>query len=152
SLQTQATLRPVVGVNLQASYTWSKLLGRSGGYTNPADRAPDYSLQTGDRRHDFRTNGTFELPVGPGQLLVRNSHGVLAHVIGGWQMTWIVDLSSGAPGDITAQSMLYANGVPDVVGKFDPHAGRIQWKEGDLAGNYFGNTYHRVTDPQCLRI
>ena len=51
SLQGQVTLRPVAGVSLQGSYTWSKLLGRSGGYTNPVDRGPDYTTQAGDRRH-----------------------------------------------------------------------------------------------------
>src|SRR6185369_6408481 len=119
SLQAQGTLRPVAGVSFQASYTWSKLLGNAGGYTNPVDRKPDYGLQTGDRRHDFRTNGSFELPFGPGKLMARNSSGFLARAIESWQMTWIVGLASGAPTSILAQSMLYANGVPDVVGSFD---------------------------------
>jgi hypothetical protein len=152
SLQGQVTLRPVAGVSLQGSYTWSKLLGRSGGYTNPADRTPDYTTQEGDRRHDFRTNGTFELPFGPGRLLAGKSGGVVARIIEGWQMSWIVDLASGAPGNITAQNMLYANGVPDVVGNFDPSSGKVSWKDGDPSGNYFGNAYHRVPDPQCSRI
>src|SRR5262245_38739885 len=47
SLQTQVTLRPTAGLNLQSSYTWSKLLGSSGPYTNPVDRRGDYTLQTG---------------------------------------------------------------------------------------------------------
>jgi hypothetical protein len=152
SLQAQGTLRPVAGVSFQASYTWSKLLGNAGGYTNPVDRKPDYGIQTGDRRHDFRTNGTFELPFGPGQMLARNTHGVVARIIEGWQMTWIVDLTSGAPTSITAQSMLYANGVPDVVGKFDPSIGKIDWKEGDGNGNYFAGAYKKVPDPQCAAI
>ena len=113
----------MAGVSLQASYTWSKLLGRAGGYTNPVDRGGDYTILEGDRRHDFRTNGTFELPIGPNQLLAGNSSGVLARIIEGWQMSWIVDLGSGAASNITAQSMLYANGVPDVVGNFDPTPG-----------------------------
>jgi hypothetical protein len=152
SLQGQATLRPIAGVSLQASYTWSKLLGRAGGYTNPVDRGGDYTIQNGDRRHDFRTNGTFELPIGPNQLLAGNSSGILARIIEGWQMSWIVDLGSGDAANITAQSMLYANGVPDVVGNFDPSAGKVQWEDGALAGNYFGDTYQRVRDPQCANI
>ena len=152
SLQGQATLRPMAGVSLQASYTWSKLLGRAAGYTNPVDRAGDYTIQNGDRRHDFRTNGTFELPIGPNQLLAGNSSGVLARIIEGWQMSWIVDLASGDASSITAQSMLYANGVPDVVGNFDPSAGHVQWQDGALAGNYFGDAYQRVKDPQCANI
>ncbi|PYS36435.1 MAG: hypothetical protein DMG14_24410 [Acidobacteria bacterium] len=151
SLQAQATLRSIYGVDFQASYTWSKLLGNSGPYTNPVDRNADYALQTGDRRHDFRTNGSFELPIGPGKLLARNSSGVFARLIEEWQMTWIVDLSSGSPASITAQSMLYGNGVPDVVGKFDAKGG-VSWNEGDVAGNYFGGKYKKVPDPQCSTI
>src|SRR5262249_33416601 len=115
SLQLQTTLRPTAGVNLQATYTWSKLLGRNGPYTNPVDRGPDYTLQAGDIRHNFRTNGSFALPIGPGQLLFSKSSGVLARAIEGWEMGWTIDLSSGTPTNITAQSMLYANGVPDRV-------------------------------------
>ena len=78
-MQVQATLRPTAGVSLQASYTWSKLLGtsaasaeRGGNYTLPFDRNADYTIQVGDRRHDLRTNGTFTLPFGPDKLLFRS--------------------------------------------------------------------------------
>jgi hypothetical protein len=138
-------------VDYQASYTWSKLLGNQTPYTNPVDRRPDYTSQPGDRRHDFRTNGTFELPVGPGRMLARNSSGVFARIIEQWSMTWVVDLSSGAPATITAQSMLYGNGVPDVTGNFD-RAGKVSWTAGDLNGNFFGGKYTKVPDPQCLEI
>ena len=152
SLQIQSTLRPVVGVNLQATYTWSKLLGRNGPYTNPVDRGPDYTLQPGDIRRNFRTNGSFGLPFGPGQMLLGKSSGVLARAVEGWEVGWIIDLSSGIPTSILAQNMLYLNGVPDRVGPFDPGAGKVQWDNGALAGNYFGNAYTKVKDPQCGKI
>ena len=153
SLQVQSTIRRLPGIrDMQASYTWSKLLGRGGPYTNPVDRAGDYTTQTGDIRHDFRTNGTFELPVGPGQLFAGNSSGILAHVIGGWKMSWIIQLSSGATSNITGATTLYANGVPDRVGAFDPSEGKVQWESGALNGNYFGDRYQKITDPQCSAI
>src|SRR5207237_8993663 len=68
------------------------------------------------------------------------------------ELGWIVDLATGDMTNIIAQSMLYANGVPDRVGPFDPHAGKAQWQEGALAGNYFGGAYTKVTDPQCSRV
>ena len=150
SLQLQTTIRRLPGISdMQASYTWSKLLGRMGPYTNPIDRIADYTLQPGDVRHDFRTNGTFELPVGPGQLLARNSSGLLAQIIGGWKMSWIVQFSSGQATNVTAGTTLYANGVPDVAGAFDPSLGAVRWTDGALAGNYFSEAYKKVTDPQC---
>jgi hypothetical protein len=153
SLQAQATLRSIAGVDFQASYTWSKLLGTMGSpsYTDPVNRNFDYTLQPGDRRHDFRTNGSFELPIGPGKMFARNSSGLLARFIEEWQMTWILDLSSGAPANIVAQNNLYANGVPDIVGNFDRH-GQVFWKDGETNGNYFGGKYHKVKDPQCFTI
>ncbi len=118
SMQAEVTLRPTAGLSLQGSYTWSKSLGRTGAFTNPVDRGPDYTLQAGHRAHDFRTNGTFELPIGPNRLLLANSSGALARIVEGWTMSWIFNTTSGAPADIDAATMLYANGVPDVVGPF----------------------------------
>jgi len=169
SVQMQITLRPTAGVTLQSSYTWSKLLGRAtaatergGNFTLPFNRAGDYTLQLGDRRHDFRTNGTFALPLGPQKLLLGRSSGVLARILENWQMSWIVNLNSGDPQNISTYTninnaavgvnQLYANGVPDVVGPFDPKSGKVQWKDGDLAGNYFGGKYTKIRDPQCFSI
>jgi len=152
SMQAEVTLRPTAGLSLQGSYTWSKSLGRTGAFTNPVDRGPDYTLQAGNRAHDFRTNGTFELPIGPNRLLLANSSGTLARIVEGWTMSWIFNTTSGAPTDIDAATMLYANGVPDVVGPFDPSRGSVQWQDGAASGNYFGGEYTRVVDPQCSSI
>jgi hypothetical protein len=159
SLQVQSTLRPTAGFNLQASYTWSKLLGINGSnpnntplpYTVPWDRKADYTLQAGDRRHDFRTNGTFALPLGPRQLLLGKSTGVVARLVENWQMSWIFDMSTGSPSNIFAQNQLYANGVPDIVGPF-PRKGKVVWEDGAVNGNVFGSAYAKVRDPQCSRI
>jgi hypothetical protein len=63
------TVRPIRGINVQNTYTWSKNLGLFGetgrSYQNPFDRDDEYSILPDSRRHDFRTNGTFTLPVGP---------------------------------------------------------------------------------------
>jgi hypothetical protein len=113
------------------------------------DRRGDYTLQVGDRRHDFRTNGTFELPIGPGQALFRNSSGLVARVIEGWKLSWIIQLTSGAPANLAAQSMLYGNGTPDIAGKFVASDGHVSWQNGAANGNYFEDVYKKVTDPQC---
>jgi hypothetical protein len=154
SLQTQLTLRPTAGFNLQGSYTWSKSLGRTGDFTNPVDRAGDYTLQPGHRGHNFRTHGSFELPFGPNQALFSGATGAMARLVEGWQMSWILDLSSGAPTGIStgAVQQLYANGVPDIVGAFDPELAGMQWQDGAVAGNYFGETYTKMRDPQCSAI
>jgi hypothetical protein len=152
SMQSEITLRPTAGVSMQGAYTWSKSLGRTGAFTNPVDRAGDYTLQAGHRTHNFRTNGTFMLPIGPSKLLLGNSSGPLARIVEGWTTSWILNLTSGAPATISGADMLYANGTPDVVGPFDPSIGKVRWDSGALAGNYFGNEFIKVPDPQCSSI
>ena len=103
SLETQVTMRPVHGVSFQSTYTWSKNLGtgQAGGlgasFTTLADRHADYSLQSDSRKHDFRTNGTFALPIGPDKRLFGRSSGAMARIIEGWQMSWIVNLPVDSP-------------------------------------------------------
>jgi hypothetical protein len=102
--------------------------------------------------HDFRSNGTFALPVGPGQLLLRNSSGVLARIIEGWQMSWIVNMNTGQPLSVAALNMLYNNGTPDVVAPFDIQSGKVQFTGGPT-GSYFSRDNIRlVRDPQCTAI
>jgi len=48
--------------------------------------------------------------------------------------------------------MLYANGVPDLVGTFDFDSVGVMWEDGSANGNYFGNKYQKVRDPQCNAI
>jgi hypothetical protein len=163
SLQTQVSLRPTAGISTQFTYTFSRNLGQApgggangtgGAFTNPADRMADYALLGSHRRHAVVNYGTFELPIGPNRLLFSNASGLWARVAEGWQASWVANLTSGSPANVSAQSMLYGLGVPDVVGPFDFENLNYLWKEGNLAGNIFANadgnpTYTRARDPQC---
>ena len=158
SLETQVTLRPKHGVSLQSTYTWSKNLGtgQAGGlgatYTNLADRHADYSLQSDSRTHDFRTNGTFALPIGPNKLLLANSSGTLARIIEGWQASWIINLTSGQPTSVAAQNNLYTNGTASIVGPFDKDSGNVQHDTG-TTWNYLPKGAYTVdVDPQCAQV
>ena len=44
--------------------------------------------------------------------------------------------------------MLYGTGVPDVVGKFPWDKIGVYWEKGAKQGNYFGNYFTSVDDPQ----
>jgi hypothetical protein len=98
-------------------------------------------------------NGTFELPVGPGKALLGKSSGVAARVTEGWRLGSIFNLVSGPALDIQAANMLYANGVPDIVGPFPLKQAGVRW--GQDAGTYTGGNYFPVNafriakDPQC---
>src|SRR6185436_6885762 len=144
SLNVEFSLRPLRGISSQTTYTWSKNLGSgfpgTDGlgqvFTDPLNRRADYALLPDTRVHDFRSNGSFALPIGPGQLLLRNSSGVLARAIEGWQLGWIVNMNTGQPLSIAAQNMLYNNGTPDVVGAFDIKGGGVQFLGGPT-GSYY---------------
>jgi hypothetical protein len=164
SLQVQGTLRPLNGISVQGTYVWSRSLEvpLSGAslvsglnsvvtYTNPAERDKDYALSTGHVTHDFRSYGTFQLPFGPGKLLLRNSSGWVARAVEGWDTSFILNLSSGQPISIGAGNMLYGLGVPDVVAPLSLRNGGTVW-DGAF-GNYFGTgTFTKVSDPQCAGL
>jgi hypothetical protein len=154
SLEAQVTLRPTHGVGLQATYTWSRNNGPGTTFTNPTDRHPDYTVLGDTRTHDFRTNGSFELPIGPNKLFFPNSSGVLARIIERWNFGWIVNINSGAPTSITAQNMLYASGVPDIVGPINLKAVGVQWVDGSAqpTATYFGSGLRSDDDPQCASV
>jgi len=170
SLQLQGTLRPTYGLNLQGTYVWSRsletpLVGSNIAnglltaptFTNPADRDKDYALSPNHVTHDFRSFGSFDLPLGPGRTFFRNSSGFFARAIEGWQTSFIVNLSTGQPvsigstyinGTTVSPTGLYGGSVPDIVGPFPVKGfGNVRWN-GDF-GNFFGDTFSKVTDPQC---
>ena len=163
SWQTQVSLRPTAGVSMQATYTFSRNLGQAPGegangqgstYTDPTDRMGDYALMSNHRKHTFVTYGTFELPVGPNKMLFSQASGIWARLAENWQASWIVNLASGAPGNVGAQNMLYGLGVPDIVGPFDIKGQNFIWNDGLTAGNLFSDDsgspqYTKVRDPQC---
>jgi hypothetical protein len=179
SLQLQGTMRPTHGMTFAATYIFSKsmqtpLTSFAAGnglttaqiYTNPVERNKDYQLSPGNATHDFKSYGTFELPFGPGKLLMGGSHGVLARVIEGWQASAVVNLSVGQPASISASYVnptvvgnsptgLYANSVPDIVGNF-PRDGKVNWvsvsdPNDHNFGSYFGS-FTRTKDPQCAAV
>ena len=171
SLQVQTTLRPTGGLSLEGSYTWSKDLGvgtpvlpteRSTVapvFTDPRNQAADYTLLNTNRAHVINSYGTFNLPIGPGKLIARNSSGWLARVVEDWQTSWIVNLTSGGPATLTAQNMLYGRGVPDQVQPFDfKSASKVRWgffssATGQLNGSYFEpGSFKNLRDPQCAAV
>ena len=59
------------------------------------------ALQSFDRTHNLQITNLTELPFGPGKRWL-NGGGVVAAIVGGWQVNNIVSFTSGTPFDITA--------------------------------------------------
>ena len=151
SMQAQVTYRPTSGLSYQATYVWSRGISNAlSGWSNPTDRSLDRSLQASHRTHDFRTNGSFELPIGPNKLLLGNSSGLLSRAIEKWQIAWIINLISGQPLTVAGTNTYINGGRLDIVGPF-PKKGHATMTSGLPV--YFAEAGFKFTpDPQCAGL
>ena len=148
SLEVQLTMRPLHGFSMQSTYGWSKTMAQAGnGYTDPLHTEWDYGMTNQSVGHEFRTNGTLELPLGPNKFLFPNSSGWFARAIERWQLGFIYNISQGAPRTFIAPNHLYANGRPNIVGPWTNPEGSVEWSGQN--GNFFREDYATYQDPQC---
>jgi hypothetical protein len=151
SMQAEFTVRPIHGISSSLSYVWAKDLGNTGGYAVPWERSRDYRLGANGRAHTFRSYGTYALPIGPNQLLMGNSSGILARIAEGWQASWIFNVVSGAPLQVTtSRSGLYSGTEAILIDPslFNARMGKVSWENGAQFGSYFSG-YNQALDPQC---
>lgn len=99
------------GLQWQVSYTYSKSLDigpslANGATTNfsttqgildPDDWKKDRSRSDFDLRNSLTVNSTWDIPVGQGRLWGTNLRGVAEALLGGWQLSGILRVSSGPP-------------------------------------------------------
>jgi hypothetical protein len=107
SLQASVTKRMSSGVSMSFNYVWSHMLdtqdssgwgSRAGpqNWQNANDTAANYSNSNFDVRSAFKGYAIYELPFGKGRRWVNNN--LLAdEVIGGWQLSGTLYLSTGTP-------------------------------------------------------
>jgi hypothetical protein len=106
ALQAEIRRRFSDGVSFQANYTFQKILTdiptaesdqtRVSAYLDNANKGLDYSRPQYDRTHTFNFNAVYELPFGKGKQFFSDTGG-WNWLIGGWQMSSILTLSSGVP-------------------------------------------------------
>jgi hypothetical protein len=97
----------------------------------------------------MRTNGIYELPFGPGKMFGRDSRGILARFIGGWQTGFIFNVFSGQPLTFGAVNAFNTSGgaTPIILGK-QPSGGVTMTGNGPV---YFTGL-QQVTDPYVAQI
>ncbi len=96
ALETSATKRYSNGVMLAVNYTLAKLEDQTSFFTD-YDTAPYRDLQGDQRRHRLVITTLIDLPFGPGKPIGRNTTGIVAGLIGGWQFNTIGEIQSGRP-------------------------------------------------------
>lgn len=90
------------GLNLTSFYTWSKAMdeassdGAASGVTY-YNRRLEKARSDYDVAHRWVTYATYELPVGRGRRFLRNSNWLLNAAAGGWNLSVIQTLETGAP-------------------------------------------------------
>jgi hypothetical protein len=167
SLNLQTTKRLSHGFTNQFAYTWSKTLGESDGdgaveYQDPRNRRQNHTLLGFHRAHDFRDNGTVELPFGPGRKFLSNGPGFISRIIERWQLGGVFHWSSGAPVTITAANaettwspipttvnLARTPNTPVILGSFPKSAGKVT---PTASGAYYFDGFKQVTDPSINGI
>ena len=102
SLQTGIEKRLSGGLSANAHYTWSKFIDEASDTFNTSsaevavaqdsfDLDNDRSVSAYDRPHRLTANVVYELP------FARSQTGVLGRIAGGWTISGVVTLQSGAP-------------------------------------------------------
>jgi outer membrane receptor protein involved in Fe transport len=120
ALQLSAEQRAWRGLQYLAAYTWSRSLDQgSGGNSsssesriniqNPRNLSADYGLSDFDHRHRFTFSPMYALPFGRGRQYASHVNPFVDGVIGGWDLTGIVTLQSGAPFSVSMSSNASAN-------------------------------------------
>jgi hypothetical protein len=119
ALQTEVTHRLSYGLQLKASYTWSRNLDDESGYSGDTlneggiedvyqMRAINWGPANVNRTHQFVASGQYELPIGKNKPFMGNVTGVADKVVSGWQVNFIGTILSGFP--FTPQSSINFSG------------------------------------------
>jgi hypothetical protein len=161
SLQVEVIKRTSAGLEFQANWTYSKALGEEEGdgqslldsYRTVRNRRADKRLLTFNRTHVFRSNMIYELPFGRKGKLFTGANGVADRIIGGWQVSTIVNLFTGAPITVLSERSSFNNfggdNTPSATANIDKSLGQVL-KTGN--GVVYFNGIRQVTDPSVANM
>lgn len=113
-VQFQLTKRFSHGVSVSLAYTVSKKLGHFG-YQNSFDNFLEKRVDDYDMPQVFVPNGSWELPWGRHRWMARNMPAWLDHIIGGWQINWMIRIQSGKPYALGTDTIPVAGADPNAV-------------------------------------
>ena len=159
SLQIELNKRLADGLTIQGSYVFSKALGSDSAgdqaiffsdYRTLRNENLDKGLLAFNHRSVIKLNGFYELPLGPGKLVGRGSHGVVGRVIGGWQTGAILSWFTGAPISFTGANGLNTSLATSTATEVGPMPGGAVQKVGNGVMYFAGLT--QITDPSVANI
>jgi outer membrane receptor protein involved in Fe transport len=115
ALQLTVEKRMSYGLSFLGAYTWSRSLDEGAGgnsstgesrinIQNPRNLIADYGLSNFNYGQRFTLSTVYQIPVGHGRQFLANANRVVDGAVGGWQLTSIVTLESGAPFSVSLAS------------------------------------------------
>jgi hypothetical protein len=118
SLQASITKRMTHGLSLSFNYVWSHMLddadssgwgSRSGpqDFQNAYSPAANYSNSNFDVRNAFKGYAVYQLPIGRGKQFLNNNT-LLDAIVGGWQVSGTLVVSSGNPFSVDGTQNTYS--------------------------------------------
>ena len=159
AMQVEFRRRFTQGLSFQANYTWQKILSDVTGSTDEVnqtrvepyldnfDQTRDYGRAIYDRAHTFNFNGLYELPFGRGKRWL-NEGGWVNRIFGGFQLSSIVNISSGVP-----MTIIDPRGTVNRAGRSGTQPGTSSLTAGqiqDLIGVYKTPNGVFIIDPAVL--
>jgi Carboxypeptidase regulatory-like domain/TonB-dependent Receptor Plug Domain len=138
-------------LQLNGSYTFghgidnsSSFFGSDDDFSTPVTRRRldlDRSNSGNDQRHRFVTFFVFEVPVGTGRTWLSDAHGLVQHLLGGWQISGVFNAFTGQPFTVYANTSRDFSGFnqfvdrPDIMG-----SGKLQINRSN-PDNFFDPAY-----------
>jgi len=119
ALQVQAQKRYSNGLTFLVNYTLSKNMSNTDsgfstfnfGSENRFNQKAEYSIAGNDQRHVANIAGVYELPIGPGKKFLNQGGMLKKNLLGGWQLSGVMQYASGTPLSVTANnSDVFLNG------------------------------------------
>ncbi len=126
-LQTKLDHKLSQGLQFTASYTFSHATDNSIGPFSPTGAGsvpttaagPQFNLNRGDSDDDIRHVGTFamlaELPFGQGKRFASHVNRAVDYLIGGWEVSPFLQLTSGSPFDVSVGASTGPSVRPNLV-------------------------------------
>ena len=151
ALQAQLQHKFKYGLNLMASYTWSKTLtdadsalpyfatlAGSAGPQDAFNKKGDKAISNQDLPQNFVLSYVYELPMGKGKRFLANT-GPASRLVSGWSISGIQRYESGQPFAICC-----ATGIPGFAGsiRYDQVPGTSLFSSQYMSGNF-----NPATDP-----
>jgi hypothetical protein len=144
------------GLNLMASYTWSKTLtdadsalpffatlAQSAGPQNSFNKQGDKAISNQDLPQNFVLSYVYELPVGKNKKFLSRG-GITDKVLGGWSVSGVQRYESGQP-----LTFCCATGIPAFAGsiRFDQVPGQPLYSSAYTGGHFVPSTNPALNQP-----